>query len=666
MMRDARPPPPGSGSSAGGAGRSGRCPPTLVAVALLLVLTGALLKSDARQTLRLRAWVKTRPAGELANGTARGGGDGESYFLGDLLSGLGLLGDEEDVAGGDGKSAGGDGKSAGADALEEGADDAADSGAAAEEAGSTAAASAGDGASSDGGNAAAGGGKAAQLSPPPVVAEADIVDTGGEDAAEEEADEDDEDEEAQGGGSEAAPTVAPIAGKPAAAAAVPSTAARVPPAPAAGMGSQQPPTRPQGRRRRERGSAGGAGAAASGGGGGGGSEEPNMVVRAYRAQLRRLLALPPEQRRYLRVTPMSGWGNKIRALSSALKLALATDRICLVDARTMAPFYGPMFDLPFRPWFARHVPTLGGGKGKHGGAGGTGWPHIEMRSPVKRNRPAKCWAEKRSLSACVDMSAQVVSYASYYNMDGLIQDTPELRAGLEAKLGSPLPSHRAYDLASLPALLPRLSRRLARHVADTQAALRWGDYRLVVGLHMRVFVVRAPRSSEGWQGGDGCVKHMRSKANAQCSCSTPIAGLLAPPRERLPHRQWLVGVRIEARRAAAGGAARAAQRNTGVRRVGPARGSAHRQGGVSRRGGRRVRTIRDALRAHGDEEKLCGACDRDDGLVAAGRGRLAGGYGAVHILTDGGDAPRHPISAGKHETPRARQAWPSLAAAAKV
>ena len=206
----------------------------------------------------------------------------------------------------------------------------------------------------------------------------------------------------------------------------------------------------------------------------------NIVRDAYRAHLKVLLALPESDRQYLRVTPLSGWGNKIRALSSALKLALATERILLVDTKTMSPFYGPMFRQPFRPWFAtRRLRQL---------IASRKWPHIEMRSPVKRNAAAKCWVAKKSLSQCVDMSSKVLSYASYFNMDSLIEQTQELRAVLERKLGSPLPAHPVYDQASINALLPRLSTRLEGHIASVKGMMEWDQYALKVGLHLRVFV----------------------------------------------------------------------------------------------------------------------------------------------------------------------------------
>ena len=440
-------------------------------VAALLLLGCASLSSDTLHVLRIvrrRAGPRLAPPGAAAD-AAPGGANATwgGFYLSDLLDNLGLRHsfDAEDDA---------------SIALAEDGDEEGERGVAAEE--------------DEGKGGSGGDSEHVGAGGPPAgpVNETSIVDAPSEERAEAAAAGDEEDDAAQeeeGGAQQrssgrdrgpAGRSPRPAAGA-GARSRKPARASRRPPAreraggSSAAAGSAAPVAATT-----TTAAAAVAAAGASGGGGGGGSGV-NLVRDAYEAQLRRLLAAPPARRRYLRIVPLSGWGNKIRALSSGLKLALAMDRIALVDTPTMAPFYGPLFELPARPWFARDVRRLVR-------ADTARWPHVEMRSPSKRNRAARCWVARRSLSACVDTSAQVLSYASYFHVDALIHDTPELARELQAKLGAPLPPAPAYDAASLAWLLPALSARMAAHVAAVESSLRWRDYALVVGLHMRVFV----------------------------------------------------------------------------------------------------------------------------------------------------------------------------------
>ena len=155
----------------------------------------------------------------------------------------------------------------------------------------------------------------------------------------------------------------------------------------------------------------------------------------------------------------------------------------------MSPFYGPVFKHPWLPWMTHHV-----GERTLQHPPGVAWPLLELRAEATRNSAAACWVRTRTLSKCIDVSRKVIRFASYLAADSVIDATPELALTLRRSLrlppAAPLPTRELYDAASLHALLPALSSNMAAHLDAVRAKLGWGRYKLRIGVHMRVFVVR--------------------------------------------------------------------------------------------------------------------------------------------------------------------------------
>ena len=217
------------------------------------------------------------------------------------------------------------------------------------------------------------------------------------------------------------------------------------------------------------------------------AQADNPVYVAYGRMLARALAAPTGIRRYVRVQPLSGWGNKLRVLCSGLKLALATGRILLLDDRIMRRFVGPLFFPPFKPLFERDISSLqvvGGDAATR--AAGT----VQLTS--KRNSAVECWARSHDLIACVTpksgLTPRLLTLVGYYSGDKLIDSSPSLVAGIEAQLGTPLPPRTAWDGWALNALLPAPTGRLSKALASAKKDVGWDGAQLRVGVHMRLFV----------------------------------------------------------------------------------------------------------------------------------------------------------------------------------
>ena len=224
--------------------------------------------------------------------------------------------------------------------------------------------------------------------------------------------------------------------------------------------------------------------------------EHNPVYTAYGAMLVRLMELPPAKRRYVVAQPLSGWGNKIRVVATGLQLALALDRILVLDDQLMRPFFGPLFAVPHAPWFASQID----------GALTAGAARIVLKSPHKRNDVMNCWAAKHSLAHCIKRlpDARALVFQGYFNGDGYIRQDEELALGLRDALAPyfqpseqqrlfVLPHRHVVDTWASQALLPRTKRGLRASVDDAKADMQWGKYSLHVGVHLRVFVDYAKR-----------------------------------------------------------------------------------------------------------------------------------------------------------------------------
>ena len=240
----------------------------------------------------------------------------------------------------------------------------------------------------------------------------------------------------------------------------------------------------------------------------------NPVFSAYATQLAKLMAAPEAERRYVIARPLSGWGNKIRVVATAMQLALALDRILLVDASLMGPFYGPIFRAPHTPWLTRDV------QGGLDAVMARGAVRLILKSPHKTNAAMRCWMSTHRLSSCLrvarvvaggtgaaaDGGVTVLIFEGYFNGDRHVHADTELMAPLRAALPALIPAavlplsaggHNArfspdarvkLDQLMLQSLLPAPSRRLQLEVRNARVALRWDAAMLHIGVHMRVFV----------------------------------------------------------------------------------------------------------------------------------------------------------------------------------
>ena len=86
------------------------------------------------------------------------------------------------------------------------------------------------------------------------------------------------------------------------------------------------------------------------------AEEESMVARLYKQHLHSMLQNPESKRKYLVALPThGGGGNKVRHLLGAIKLAIGTERILLVDL----PFLPKYFEKPVHPWLKSDVDLRG-------------------------------------------------------------------------------------------------------------------------------------------------------------------------------------------------------------------------------------------------------------------------------------------------------------------
>jgi hypothetical protein len=262
----------------------------------------------------------------------------------------------------------------------------------------------------------------------------------------------------------------------------------------------------------------------------------NPLARAYAAVLAEQLARPAPQRRYVVCRPVSGLGNKVRALYVCLAVALQQRRALLVDDDFIAPLYPQVFPSPASPWLLSQVPVVQAAVAAHeaadrttpgsgGGGGGAAAPtaapapaalsiaHFYHRNK-DRSRLWACWEETAQLAGCGDADAADVVIIET-NQGARRAQQAALLPALQALARDPTGGGGGSRGASIPpqllkrwlfwALFPRPGRSVGRAVAHAKAAWRWGAptaaappppsqtaaapvaYPLVVGLHIRLF-----------------------------------------------------------------------------------------------------------------------------------------------------------------------------------
>ena len=231
----------------------------------------------------------------------------------------------------------------------------------------------------------------------------------------------------------------------------------------------------------------------------------NTPARAYAAILASQLARPPEERSYLLVRAESGWGNKVRALIAGFKLAIATNRIMLVDDAFIRPIYPDLFHSPFNPWLASSIaPRRPGSRGSLADSTGdvAAWlaSTSSVRALVWRNKHGNedfaCWVRRRALGSCVPPSqTHILILETNQPMSELVVRSHDLRPALEAALvqgggsgAALLAKPSLFDRMCYAALFGMPSRGLTAAISAAKSTLHWDSYAVHVGVHVRLFV----------------------------------------------------------------------------------------------------------------------------------------------------------------------------------
>ena len=265
-----------------------------------------------------------------------------------------------------------------------------------------------------------------------------------------------------------------------------------------------------------------------------GSRDRGAAATAYARHLVIQAAAPAEDRTYLIVHPHSGLGNKIHVLTSALLMAIVTNRTLLLS-KLSDPILPGLVDPGWRPLqpaevgllrnnkFSKYVPIASTGR--------YGFPQFQGVSKQTNARYA-CLATLHSMGACYDdpppaVPPRVIELLSnhdacrhWFDEEGALRPGRE-GAALTAALGFAPTLHEWHVLATR-ALFAAPGEKVATVVAKMQAAVGWGNASSHglsrVGVHVRLFVDVSTRKT-----------HRVSAAFWACAVATIEAAQAANP-----------------------------------------------------------------------------------------------------------------------------------------
>ena len=227
---------------------------------------------------------------------------------------------------------------------------------------------------------------------------------------------------------------------------------------------------------------------------------------AYAALLARVGALPPTDRRYLVIHPTSGssgLGNKLHALSSALLIALCTDRVLLLG-HGLSGTIPSLFSPRFRPLFVDDEPLVALLKPDSGAnrtaadldIGPRGWPLLRDINGG-RNTIAKCMYAAHGVGDCLGSTPPILLEmvsnqpvdALFFTAEGELTG-PDMEL-IAARLGL-TPTRSWWRVLATRTLFASMNDKLSAAITETQRAVGWaaapahGLRR--VGVHTRLFV----------------------------------------------------------------------------------------------------------------------------------------------------------------------------------
>ena len=256
----------------------------------------------------------------------------------------------------------------------------------------------------------------------------------------------------------------------------------------------------------------------------------NAITEAYEAVLDRALDLPAEERRYIIIRTSGSWGSWVRALATGMQLAIALDRVLVLDS-AFASVYGSQLVKPFSPWLITDAANDMAGL-EDGDEG-------EVLVSLREAGRGDCWYVSHSLRDCAGVwrnsngdgggAPRLVLLSGPMDGGALVQTDTELRSALVSALPGILsrpsqsnentgvdddPTLRIeLDSQTMTAVLPAPSKTLAATIERVRASLRWGDAQLRVGVHIRG--TRAA-SSSFWS----CIERHVQVAQAALSVSS--------------------------------------------------------------------------------------------------------------------------------------------------
>ena len=255
----------------------------------------------------------------------------------------------------------------------------------------------------------------------------------------------------------------------------------------------------------------------------------NPLFKAYEAVLNEQLHLPERQRRYIVGRPVSGLGNKLRALYLVMSLALQQRRILLLDDDFIVPLYPHVFPSPFKPWLASDVRWVKAELAQHDlrdrgkpvhTSSNTSVAHFFHRNKDK-SREWSCWEKAGVIVACgggQDTQIIVIETnqpAAESLLATITADLEKIAAAQSASAAGPVAGPTgtvALRRYLYYTLFPAPGHGLRRAIAKAKKGMGWEDpssatgsssngkqiaiapissaekYKLVVGIHMRLFV----------------------------------------------------------------------------------------------------------------------------------------------------------------------------------
>ena len=272
----------------------------------------------------------------------------------------------------------------------------------------------------------------------------------------------------------------------------------------------------------------------------------NPVARAYALLLAAQLSLPASQRTYLVARPESGWGNKVRALVAALRLALATGRILLLDDAFISPIFPSVFVPAFDPLLTSGVRD-GATRARLAAAATHPGSYLFLRNKLV-SPLAACWragSASHNLTACllafgalppvIVLETNQPVYlliAKSVDLQGVVGhalqtelEAPYNGAGMGAALAA---DDTVFNRYAYAALLATPVRKLAGAVAAQKAKMKWDAARVRVGVHIRLFVDSRRWSVPSHAVGKGWWDCVRGAVWAAHATRDAAAGVLTP------------------------------------------------------------------------------------------------------------------------------------------